>query len=264
MRDLTPLALVGASGWLGRFMGPALLRAGVVEPGDFIGLNRSGASEAYAEWPGLRWSTDPEAGLADARMVILSLRPDEFRAARLRCPGALVLSVMAGVSMDEIRERTGARAVVRSMPNAAMEIGQSFSPWVADAEADDADRAMVRAVLGASGREEAFAREADIDVYAAICGAGPAWAALLLEALAAAGRAEGLSPEQALAAAEGAVVGAGAMLAGQGAQAGAMVEEFIAYAGTTAAGLEAARAAGFAEAVAAGIAAGTQKARALG
>ena len=50
MRDLTPLALVGASGWLGRFMGPALLRAGVVGPGDFIGLNRSGASEAYAQW----------------------------------------------------------------------------------------------------------------------------------------------------------------------------------------------------------------------
>lgn len=264
MRDLRPLALVGASGWLGRFMGPALLRAGVVAPGDFIGLNRSGASEAYAEWPGLRWSTDPETGLSGAGMVILSLRPDEFRAARLHCPGALVLSVMAGVSMAEIRERTGARAVVRSMPNAAMEIGQSFSPWVADAEADDADRAMVRAVLGASGREEAFAREADIDVYAAISGAGPAWAALLLEALAAAGRAEGLSPEQALAAAEGAVVGAGAMLGGQAAQAGPWSTSSSPMRAPRRRGLRRRAPPGFAEAVAAGIAAGTQKARALG
>ncbi|MFU1476715.1 pyrroline-5-carboxylate reductase family protein [Roseovarius sp. C7] len=264
MRDVTPLAFMGASGWLGRFMGPALLRAGVVAPDAFTGINRSGPSPAYADWPELRWSTDADTGLDGARMVVLSLRPDEFRAASPRCPGALVLSVMAGVSAAELRETTGARAVVRSMPNAAVEIGQSFSPWVADPATEDGDRAMVRALLGASGREEEFAREADIDVYSAICGAGPAWAALLLEALAAAGRAEGLSPEQAVAAAEGAVVGAGAMLRGQGAQAGAMVDAFIAYAGTTAAGLGAAREAGVDRAIAAGIAAATQKARALG
>ncbi|MDE0694745.1 MAG: pyrroline-5-carboxylate reductase, partial [Boseongicola sp.] len=54
-------------------------------------------------------------------------------------------------------------------------------------------------------------READMDAVTAVSGSGPAYVFHLIEALAAAGRAEGLSPELALTLARSTVVGAGAL-----------------------------------------------------
>jgi len=56
MPDESPscIALVGASGWLGRFIVPALLRKGICAPCDLTCVNRSGPNAQYAEWPDLR------------------------------------------------------------------------------------------------------------------------------------------------------------------------------------------------------------------
>ena len=40
----------------------------------------------------------------------------------------LLVSVMAGATIEQLVERT-ATSVVRAMPNAAIEIGQSYTPW---------------------------------------------------------------------------------------------------------------------------------------
>ncbi|SMX48169.1 pyrroline-5-carboxylate reductase family protein [Maliponia aquimaris] len=253
------MALVGATGWLGRSIGPSLLRHGVVRAGMLTCVSRSGASPLYDAWPGVRWRSE----VGPAEVVILSVRPQQFREADFDCSGALVLSLMAGVSCAEIAERTGARVVVRTMPNAAVEIERSYSPWFCPQVLGDQDRARVTAILTAIGTTDELAREADLDVITALSGAGPAWPALLAAALYEAGKAGGLSAEVAGHAAEAVVCAASDLLAGRVAQAGALVQEFIDYRGTTAAAMLAARAGGFDAAIAAGVAAGTAKARDL-
>lgn len=251
------VALVGATGWLGRSIGPSLLRQGVVRAGMLTCVSRSGASPLYDPWPGVRWMSD----LPPAEVVILSVRPGQFREAAFDCSGALVLSLMAGVSCAEIAQRTGARVVVRTMPNAAVEIERSYSPWFCPAALGDQDRARVTAILGAIGTTDELTREADLDVITALSGAGPAWPALLAAALHEAGMAGGLTEAVAANAAQAVVCAASGLLKGR--VAGAVVQDFIDYRGTTAEAMLAARAGGFDEAVAAAVRAGTAKARAL-
>ncbi|WP_172329779.1 pyrroline-5-carboxylate reductase [Mangrovicoccus sp. HB161399] len=252
------IVLAGATGWLGRAIGPALLRQGIVPPGRLVGLNRSGPSPAYAGWPELRWETElPEA----AEVVILSVRPQDFRGGAWSCPGALVISLMAGVPAGEIAARTGSERIVRAMPNAAVEIGRSYAPWVASDAVTEGDKALAARILGATGREDKIDSEDQLDVLTALAGSGPAWSALLANALSTAALRAGLPERIAHRAAEAVVCDASQMLAGNIGKAGDLVQDFIDYAGTTAAAMEAARDAGFDGAVREALDAATEKAR---
>ncbi|QPM89175.1 pyrroline-5-carboxylate reductase family protein [Pseudooceanicola algae] len=253
------IALVGASGWLGRYIGPALLANGLTDAEHFHALNRSGPSNAYTAWP-VAWHHDlAEAPSPD--VVILSLRPDDFRAGNFHCPDALVISVMAGVLAAEIAEKTGASRIIRALPNALAEVGQSYTPWTAAAAAGEADKSLARAIFSGIGTEAEVPGEAQIDVMTALSGAGPAYAALLATALIKAAESQGLSPSLARGAAENLVCNAALLLKGRIAEAPDIVQSFIDYDGVIAEGLRTTRAAGHDESIAKGLEAALVKVR---
>jgi pyrroline-5-carboxylate reductase len=254
------IALVGASGWVGRNLGPALLAKGVCSPQGLVCVNRSGRSDAYAEWPETRWETDPETAIADVHVVILSIRPQDFRAVELPCEGRLVLSLMAGVPSREVAERTGAGRIVRAMPNAAVEIGRCYAPWHATGPVTEEDRRLVGMMLDSVGSSDEVEREHDVDVLSALSGTGHAYPALLAGALLAAARAQGLSELVAVRAVEAIVCDAAQLLRRRVADTEAVIDQFMGYAGVTAAALEAARAAGFEGAVDRAVKAGVERA----
>ncbi len=252
------IVLAGATGWLGRAIGPALLRKRLVAAERLVCLNRSGAGPDYADWPDLRWETALPAG---ADTVILSVRPQDFRAGSWSCPDALVISLMAGVPAAEIAARTGSQRIIRAMPNAAVGIGRSYAPWVASPAVSAEDKALAGGLLAATGGEDEIGSEDQLDVLTALAGSGPAWSALLANALSTAAMQAGLPERIAQRAAEAVVCDASEMLRGDIGSAGALVQEFIDYAGTTAAAMEAARKAGFDSAIGQALDAATAKAR---
>jgi len=255
------IGLIGASGWLGRSIGPALLRERVVEPMNLICFNRSGPSQDYTDWPDVRWATGFDKSGHDIDVVILSVRPQDFRQSTFVCEGKLVISLMAGVTLDELSCRTGAQRVVRAMPNAAVEIGRSYSPWVASPSVSTDDRRIVRAVLNAVGAADEVDSETALNILTGLSGAGPAYAALLANALWETAVEAGLEPDIAGRAVEATVCDAAMLLIGKGSTAGEIVDEFIRYDGTTAAAMTAARSADFEAAVRAALAAAIQKVR---
>jgi pyrroline-5-carboxylate reductase len=168
---------------------------------------------------------------------------------------------MAGVGLDTLA-RSGGR-IVRAMPNAAAEIGASYSPWVAGPEVTAMDRAAVALVLGAIGTGEELPEEGQIELMTALSGSGPAYPALLAQAMLGFLAARGVAPDVAARAVEATVCASARLLEGQIAAAPALVKTFIDYRGTTCAGLEAAEAAGFTAAIHAALAAATAKAAAM-
>ncbi|WP_428032227.1 pyrroline-5-carboxylate reductase family protein [Ancylobacter sp.] len=255
--------LVGC-GQLGAAIGGALLRAGAVAPGRMWIANRSGPVPALAVPPGLRWTGDVQALADECDTVLLALPPAAGRALRFAGAGRLVISVMAGVSVEELRVITGGARLARAMSNPAAQIGMAYSPWFAADGVTQADRAVVRALFAACGTTDEVPQESQIDVFTAITGPVPGFVAAFAQAVQDYAQAQGVAPDVARRAVGQLFHAAGAMLATSERPAEAFVQEMVDYAGTTAAGLGALRTAGLTEIVAQGLDAARRRCLTIG
>ena len=254
------VGLIGATGWLGSALGQHLLASGVLPAQALVLLNRSGPRTDYhGHRP--HWARDVAELVALSDVIVVSVRPQDWQGLALQAPGKLVISFMAGVGAD-LLAGSGAR-IVRAMPNAAAEIGRSYSPFWAGPGVTDADRDAVRRILCAIGDTDELPDEAQIDLMTALPGSGAAYPALMAVAMAEFMTRRGVPETIAWRATEAAVCGGAAMLAGQPQRARDLVAAYRDYRGTTAAGIEAAIAAGFPGAVERALEAATDKARHL-
>lgn len=143
---------------------------------------------AFQEREGVQATDDFSLALADADVVVLAVKPQEFGKAATAWrpslpPTALVISIMAGVRLDSITQALGAPRAVRVMPNLAAAVGESFSTWSATPAVNEDDRALVRRVLGAIGVEREVSGDAYVDMATAVAGSGPGYLTLVLESL---------------------------------------------------------------------------------
>lgn len=253
------IGIIGATGWLGSALGAGLLSRGIVTPSDLVLLNHSGPRPDYHGHAGVIWARGVADLVAQSDVIVVSVRPEDWPGLELRAEGRLVISFMAGVDAPELA-RCGGR-IVRAMPNAAAGIGASYSPFWAGEGVTGADRDTVRHLLSAIGTTDELETEAEIDLMTALPGSGAAYPALMAVAMAGFMRAQGISEAIAWRAAGAAVIGSARLLEGRITEAPAMVATYRDYRGTTAAGIEAAEAAGFSRAVVAALEAATHKAR---
>lgn len=258
------LGIIGATGWLGQALGSGLLRQGLWPADRLVLLNRSGPSETYAGFPGVTWARDAAelCGLCDT--IVLSVRPEDFPVPGFAPGDHLLISFMAGWTLDRLRAVAPGARIVRAMPNGGASVGQSYSPWVAGQGVTETDAAQVVRILSAIGREDRVAAEAQLDYLSALSGSGAAYPALMAQAMLAHARGQGL-PEAVAARAVAAVVcGSAPLLADRIADLDGLLDSYLSYRGITAAGLAAAEAAGFAGAIHAALDAAAAKARAMG
>lgn len=149
----------------------------------------------------------------------------------------LAVSIAAGISIASLSDGLGTERVVRTMPNTPAQLGKGITGAVAKV-ISAADRQVADALLGAAGQVVWFDDEKMIDAVTAVSGSGPAYVFNMVEALAAAGEAEGLTAEQAMQLARATIVGAAALLEADPAPASVLRQNVTSPNGTTAAALE--------------------------
>ncbi|MCK0197206.1 NAD(P)-binding domain-containing protein [Ancylobacter sp. 6x-1] len=251
------IGIIGGSGWLGAAFAQAFLEKGLVAPEALTLSNRTGSGPIA----GVTWTSDNQALVERSDIVILSVRPEQFLDLSMAAGDRVLLSFMAGVTIETLRARTGARRIVRTMPNAAATIGACFTPWFATPEVGPDDKARVQALLEACGSAGELGSEDEIDYVSGFTGAGPALPALLARAMIQHATARGLPPALARQAALSVVTGAAQLLAEKDADPSAIMDALIGYRGITAALLETAMAGGFESLIGTALAAGEARAR---
>lgn len=256
------LGIIGATGWLGSALGRRVMETGVLPPEDLILLNRSGPRESYEGQRGVTWAADVADLAARSHVIVVSVRPEDWAGLALRAEGRLVLSFMAGIGMDRLAACGG--RIVRAMPNAAAEFGGSYSPWFAGPGVTDDDRQAVTRLLGAIGTSDELPQEGHIDLMTAVPGSGAAYPALLAQAMLGFMREQGVPEPIARKSVEAAICGGARLLEGRIETAGAFLDAYMDYKGTTAAGLQVAQAGGFDALIRDALRAATGKARTLG
>ena len=256
MSDNLKLGVIGGGGWLGGAIVASLLESGLVTPEH---LTLSSRSEQSNRFPGARWTRDNQELADRSDVVIVSVRPADWPALAVNAQGRLVISVMAGIGLQQLSDQLNTKRVVRALPNAAAEVGKSYTPWVASSELDDRDRAVVRRIFEACGTTDEVANEADIDYMTGLAGSGPAFPALLAAAMMHDAIEHGFPADVARRAVDAVLVGAGRLVEHRAESPSDTVETFLSYGGTTAAAIEAMRSAGFDSAVRRGLAEALEK-----
>lgn len=255
------LAAIGGGGWLGGALLRAALSAGAIDAAGTTITSRKGAVAGFEAFPGIRVTADNAAAAASADVILMAVRPQDLGAVPLDLSGKLLLSVMAMVPMAALEQRFGARRIIRSMPNAAAERGLSFTPLLASASVTDEDRRLAEVFFGASGHAEWVTTEDQLDYLTGLTGAGPAFLAKLAAAMEADAIGRGLPEGIARRAVMQLLKGAAGDLAGDRPPS-EIVEIFLDYRGTTAAGLVAMEETGLARMVRAMLQAAEDRARA--
>ncbi|MCF8510220.1 MAG: pyrroline-5-carboxylate reductase [Rhodobacteraceae bacterium] len=122
----------------------------------------------------------------------------------------LMVSIAAGTSIATFEAAFGAQTpIVRTMPNTPAMVGRGITGICANAHAGAAGLDLARTLMRAVGEVVDLEGEHQIDAVTAVSGSGPAYVFHLIEAMAAGGVAQGLSPDVAMKLARATVCGAG-------------------------------------------------------
>ena len=156
----------------------------------------------------------------------------------------VLVTMAAGLTMQTIRRMAGVDfPVIRVMPNTPAAIGRGMLLCCADGASDAQLEAFKAAMAGAGILD--FIDEKLIDAGSAVAGCGPAFAAMLIEALADGGVACGLPRAKAQLYAAQMLLGTAALALESGAHPGAMKDAVCSPGGSTIQGVRALEAAGF-------------------
>lgn len=205
-------------------------------------------------------------------IVLLAVKPQMMDDALPRVAGladgrTLFLSVAAGKTLDYFARALGAAApVIRSIPNTPASVGRGITALIGNAHVGEDGMRLAETLLSAVGQTVRLETEAQMDAVTAVSGSGPAYVFHLIEALAAAGEAQGLPPEMAMTLAKATVGGAGQLAEESGEDPGQLRVNVTSPQGTTAAALEVLMdpEAGFRPLLKRAVAAATNRSRELG
>jgi len=243
------IGIIGGAGWLGRALSRFLHERFGLREGQLI---RSYRSQKCDDNIPCIWTQDNAALVAKSDVIVLSVRPQDFPSLTITAPDKLFISLMAGVTMDEIAAKTGARRIARAAMNAAAELAQSYTPFFIRSE-DIHDAATIQSILSSCGQVDKVTSEQQIDYFLALTGTGPAFPSLFAEAMMKHAIGHGIVPAIAMRAVNQLLVGTGALIAKSQVSPMQTVQAFIDYRGSTAAGLVAMREAGIDGVVARGL-----------
>ncbi|KAI5778677.1 pyrroline-5-carboxylate reductase dimerization-domain-containing protein [Geopyxis carbonaria] len=133
---------------------------------------------------------DNVSGVKEADIVLLGCKPfmcrDVLTADGMQeaLEGKLLISICAGVKISDLKQYAGpSTRVVRVMPNTASKIRESMTIISAAEDVNADDQKLVTWIFSQIGKAVVLP-EKNMDVSTALCGSGPAFYALMLEAMA--------------------------------------------------------------------------------
>jgi pyrroline-5-carboxylate reductase len=194
------VAILGG-GRIGEALLSGLLSSGWRDAAEIVVTSRE--EERLAELHeryGVEATADNAAAVAGAGIVVIAVKPQDIDTLLAQIsphltPEQTVVSVAAAIPTAHIEERiVEGVPVVRAMPNAPATVHEGMAGICAGAHAGDEQLALAEELLSHLGRVVRVP-ERSMDAITAVSGSGPAYFALLAEAMIEAGILLGLSRE---------------------------------------------------------------------
>lgn len=183
---------------------------------------------------GVRHVTEPPEGKPG--ILVLAVKPQKLDdLPRMRAD--MLISILAGAEEASLAQRFDAGSIVRAMPNLPVDIARGVVALHTESR-DPQVRATAEALMAPLGLVEWIGDEKLFHTVTALSGSGPGFVYRFIEAMAGAGVALGLPPDQAQRFAIATVEGAAALAEVADAPPAVLAERVASPGGTTRAGLD--------------------------
>lgn len=258
----------------GGAMAEALIRGisgiGLVDIASLYVADSSNKRRTYLRQTlGIQTFSSNAALVENADVIFLTVKPQVVETV-LKEVGAtlradqLVVSIAAGVTIETLENNLPAgMPVVRVMPNTPVLVREGAAALTAGQFANQEHIDMVEMIFNAVGRV-AIIQEDLMDAVTGLSGSGPAYACMIVEALADGGVRMGLPRSTALTLAAQTLLGTAKMLLETEQHPGLLRDMVASPGGTTIAGIHALENGGLRAALINAVVAGTERARELG
>ena len=133
---------------------------------------------------------------ATNKTILLCIKPANVEEVgkKLKGKAKVIFSVLAGTNIEKLKKYFKSKAVVRAMPNLAASVGASITTLTGDSQY----REKAEELLGSVGSTLWLSSEKEIDIATALAGSGPAYLAMVAEALVDGAVKQGLKREDAM------------------------------------------------------------------
>ena len=182
------IAFIGSGAMAGAMI-VGLLRENLAKPENLFASDpREERGEELREKYGVLPYTNNLAAVKDADVVVLSVKPQRLSPVLEELSGsipaeALVLSIIAGATIEKISTGLGHAKIVRTMPNTPARIGEGITVWVASDAVSESQKEQAQKILSALGEDVFVEDEYYLDMATALSGSGPAYVYMFMEAM---------------------------------------------------------------------------------
>lgn len=190
------------AGWLARGLDPSLVWVVDPKPSEWVLSQGVRVNEPLPSAPSVVLVAVKPQMMGDALPTIQAFGNAQ----------TVFLSIAAGTPISTFETVLGDQTpIIRAMPNTPAAIGQGITAMIGNALITDHHLTMAEDLLSAIGQVVRLDREDQMDAVTGVSGSGPAYVFYMIDALAAAARAQGLPDALAMDLAKATVAGAGAL-----------------------------------------------------
>lgn len=174
------IAIIGG-GNMGSTYAKAFIQSNIVKKESLLIIEKhSEKIEELKRELGVIIQEDLAENISEFDTIIVAVKPQDFRvlAERLKNylnPKQLIISIMAGITIEKISTLLNHKHVVRAMPNTPAQLGFGITAFAVAEGSDFADISMVDTLLETTGKAIFMKDENMLDAVTALSGSGPAY-----------------------------------------------------------------------------------------
>jgi len=191
------VSIIGC-GKMGESLLKGLLNKGFNKSNIFITTKTATHLKKLLERYKVMGSTENIDALKFSDIVILSIKPQNLEEISKeltgKFDGKILISILAGISIKNLKDHLKAKKVVRCMPNLPSRIGKGITVWT-DSGLNEEERNIVKKILSSLGEDVYVEKGEFIDIGTSLSGSGPAYIFLFLKSMSDAGVYLGLPRE---------------------------------------------------------------------
>lgn len=192
------IAIIGA-GKMGISFSKSFLKYELIKPEELVLITRNPTKKQSVkkEFPKSEVISFSELSTLSTELIIMAVKPQDFNFVAENIPfkikkNTLVLSIMAGISIEKIQKALNHETVVRAMPNSPTLLGMGITGYTAAPGISFNQLIEIERLINSTGRSVYLKEEALIDSVTALSGSGPAYFYYIIDAMIKAGTKMGI------------------------------------------------------------------------